>query len=208
MAGKTPIINRVFPWILLFLATIIFLGSLRFLDFEQRDILQDKPKELFSTIWYKAGFYGHVIFGMIPLVLGPFQFMSGLRNSRLGLHRTMGKVYLLCVFISGIAGLVICWFATGGWIPAIGFFFLSAFWLITGYKAYSTIRNKNIIGHETWMIRNYALTFAAVTLRLGLLLSVFGIMEFLDIYRIVAWASWIINLMVAEWIISRKMVRV
>jgi uncharacterized membrane protein len=203
MTSTTPLANRIFPWFLLFLATIIFLSSLRFLNFQPRDILLDKPPEILSTIWYKSGFYGHVIFGMIPLVIGPFQFMTKLRNSRLSLHRMIGKIYLLSVWISGLSGLVICWFATGGWISAIGFFMLSILWLGTGYKAYATINIKDIASHQKWMIRNYALTFAAVTLRLGLLLAVFGIMEFLDIYRIVAWASWILNLLVAEWIISR-----
>lgn len=53
------------------------------------------------------------------------------------------------------------------------------------------------------MIRNYSLTFAAVTLRLWLpALSVAGY-SFNDSYMAVAWLSWVPNLIVAE-IIANK----
>ena len=48
------------------------------------------------------------------------------------------------------------------------------------------------------MVRNYAATFGAVTLRLWLAgLTVAGF-DFLRAYQIVAWLSWIPNLLVAE----------
>ncbi len=70
--------------------------------------------------------------------------------------------------------------------------------------AYRHIRNKNLERHREWMTRNYALTFAGVTLRLWLpLFSGFG-MEFQTAYMIVAWLCWVPNLVVAQWIINRK----
>jgi hypothetical protein len=54
------------------------------------------------------------------------------------------------------------------------------------------------------MIRNYALTFAAVTLRIWLpLLSEVAGIEFVNAYRAVAWLCWIPNLYVAQRIIEQ-----
>ena len=52
------------------------------------------------------------------------------------------------------------------------------------------------------MTRNFALTFAAVTLRLQMPLLAMGFGEEMG-YRIVAWSCWIPNLLVAEWLVRR-----
>ena len=53
------------------------------------------------------------------------------------------------------------------------------------------------------MIRNYALTFAAVTLRLWQTVFQVAGVEFIVGYMIVAWLSWIPNLLIAERMIWR-----
>jgi hypothetical protein len=54
------------------------------------------------------------------------------------------------------------------------------------------------------MIRSYALTFAAVMLRIYLPLSqVYGI-PFEPAYQTIAWLCWVPNLIVAEWLILRQ----
>ncbi len=66
-------------------------------------------------------------------------------------------------------------------------------------------RNGQIKAHRDWMIRNYALTFAAVTLRIWLpLLSEAAGIEFIDAYRTVAWLCWIPNLLIAQRIIKTQ----
>jgi uncharacterized membrane protein len=54
------------------------------------------------------------------------------------------------------------------------------------------------------MMRSYALTFAAVTLRiyLGLGVPIAGI-PFEQVYTFSAWASWVVNLLVVEWLLVR-----
>ena len=50
------------------------------------------------------------------------------------------------------------------------------------------------------MIRNFALTFAAVALRLYLPpVFIFGL-PFATSYAIIAWLCWVPNLLVAEWL--------
>jgi Predicted membrane protein (DUF2306) len=46
-----------------------------------------------------------------------------------------------------------------------GFGILAVLWFLTGLEAYRTMRRGNIKAHRRWMIRNFALTLAAVTLR-------------------------------------------
>lgn len=66
--------------------------------------------------------------------------------------------------------------------------------------AYLTIRKKEINNHQKWMIRSYALTFAAVTLRIWLPLFQYGFgMDFLTAYMIIAWLCWVPNIIWAQW---------
>lgn len=82
----------------------------------------------------------------------------------------------------------------------LGFAALAAAWLITAVLAYAAIRAGNEAAHRAWMIRNFALTYAGVTLRLWInpLMMAFG--EITG-YEIVAWLCWVPNLIVAEAII-------
>src|SRR5690606_24328344 len=91
--------------------------------------------------------------------------------------------------------------AGAGW----GFFLLAILWLFTTVMAWKSAMRRDFVVHERWMIRSFALTFAAVTLRLYLpVVSILGL-EFLPAYRIIAWAAWVPNLIGAEiWIAMRR----
>ncbi len=59
------------------------------------------------------------------------------------------------------------------------------------------------------MVRSLALTFAAVSLRLGLIgFPALGLLSYADGYRVSAWLCWIPNLLVAEWWLRRSARRV
>jgi len=108
--------------------------------------------------------------------------------------------------LSGTAGLGIALFATGGIIPTLGFGGLAILWLYTTVNAYTNVRQKNINAHQRWMIRSYALCFAAVTLRiyLPIFIGAFG-MDFIPAYRIIAWLCWVPNILVAEFLIIKRL---
>ena len=59
------------------------------------------------------------------------------------------------------------------------------------------------------MIRNYSLTFGAVTLRiwLPLFIVLFGIERFELSYAIIAWLAWVPNLIVAELFIRKDLIK-
>jgi hypothetical protein len=113
----------------------------------------------------------------------------------------MGRIYLLAVLVGSIAGLYMAATAFGGLPTRIGFGMLGTLWLTSAAMAYLRIRQGNVRVHRQWMIRNYALTFAAVMLRVWLPLLVALGYKFPQAYATVAWLCWIPNLLVAELII-------
>jgi uncharacterized membrane protein len=195
-----------FPFV--FLAVIIGLYPLiyYFVDMQNNGLLSTKPRELLnSTVWHTA-FYIHITFGGIALLTGWTQFSQKLRNRYLSTHRLVGKIYVTAVFLSSLAGMFIAFFATGGIGNVLGFGILAILWFITVIKAYASILKRDINQHESWMIRNYALTFAAVTLRIWLpLFSDIIFHDFIPAYRIVSWLCWVPNLIIAEIIISKRL---
>jgi hypothetical protein len=52
------------------------------------------------------------------------------------------------------------------------------------------------------MTRNFALTFAAVMLRLYLPIAVAAGADFELAYAIIAWLCWVPNLLVADWLLN------
>ncbi len=147
-----------------------------------------------------AGIYLHVFASAIALILGPFQFLSKFQQTNPVLHRWMGRTYLgIGVLIGGIAGLYMAAYAYGGHVAQLGFATLAVLWLYTGSRAYTAIRSGNVSEHRRWMIRNFSLTLAAVTLRLYLPFSMATGVEFALAYQAIAWLCWIPNLVIAEW---------
>jgi len=174
-----------------------------FLVDRQFGLLGSKDEELLgSTIWNGA-FYTHIVLGGLSLLIGWSQFSSRLRNARLDLHRLVGKIYIISVLLSALAGIYIGFFATGGFVASLGFISLGCIWFLTTLLAYFKVRKGDIDAHEVMMIYSYAACFAAVTLRIWLPLLIMIFNDFVPAYRIVAWLCWIPNLIVAFYLIRR-----
>jgi uncharacterized membrane protein len=162
-----------------------------------------KSEALLSDLIWRITFYSHISFGAIALMTGSLQFFPRLRNQYLHSHKIVGKIYVVSVFLGGIAGFYIALFASIGTVAQLGFSFLAISWLYTNWQAYQSIKRKKINRHQVFMIRNYALTLAAVTLRLYLgFFTTFLAFPFEQAYPIIAWLCWIPNLIVAETIIG------
>lgn len=76
--------------------------------------------------------------------------------------------------------------------------------LYTASHAYGEARARNFVAHRRWKIRNFALTFAAVTLRLYLPAAAALEVPFATAYPAIAWLCWVPNLLVAEWLARRR----
>ena len=167
-------------------------------------LLGSKSEELLADTFWNIGFYGHIVLGGIALLIGWMQFSKKLRQKNLPLHRNVGKAYVIAALISGICGIYIGFFATGGIISAAGFISLGVIWLFTTVSSYLAVKKRDIRKHEIMMIFSYAACFAAVTLRIWLpiLTSITG--EFVSAYRIVAWLCWVPNVIVAFLIVKNR----
>ncbi|MHA7865381.1 DUF2306 domain-containing protein [Flagellimonas marinaquae] len=167
-------------------------------------LLLNKSDEIRVSSLWKVAFYGHISLGGIALLVGWSQFIKKLRSRRLQLHRNLGKVYVVTAILSGLCGLYLGFYATGGWVSSIGFSSLALIWLFTTTRAYIAIKNKDLALHQGMMVYSYAACFAAVTLRIWLpiLIVVFG--EFIVAYKIVAWLCWVPNMIFAFFWVRRK----
>ena len=143
--------------------------------------------------------YGHVFPAALALALGPWQFMPRLRRRRPALHRWTGRAYLgVGVLVGGLFGLCLSPLAQGGPAARVGLGAMALAWLFTGARAWLAIRRGDVAAHRRWMVRNFAITLAAVTLRLELSAALFASLSFEVTYPVVAWLSWLPNLAVAE----------
>ncbi|NOU96744.1 DUF2306 domain-containing protein [Paenibacillus sp. LMG 31456] len=144
--------------------------------------------------------YTHIVTAVLALVIGPFQLFLKPRGTKpLSRHRLLGIVYVGAVTISGLVNLYLSMYATGGWISGLGFLLLDILWVGATWISVFKILEKNTQAHKEWMLRSYALTFAAVTLRIWLpLLIVIYHGSFVQAYQVVAWLCWIPNLLFIE----------
>lgn len=142
----------------------------------------------------------HAVGASVALLLGPTQFLAGWRARSPRAHRVTGYLYLLVgVGAGGIAGALLALHSFGGFVSHLGFGLLACLWLFTGVMALLSAKRRRFEDHQTWMVRNFALTLAAVTLRIYLPAFAASGIPFDQFYPAIAWLCWVPNLIVAEW---------
>jgi hypothetical protein len=157
------------------------------------------PYELRVNLLHNPpAFILHTSFGGLALLLAPWQFVGWLRRSYPAIHRWVGRAYVGCALISGVAAYPVAFGTIAGPIASAGFALMATAWLGTTLIAWRAVRQRRYAVHRRWMIRSFALALAAVTLRVALLVPTLTQLDFLPIYRVTSWASWIVNLLLAE----------
>lgn len=145
----------------------------------------------------------HAVCSSVALLAGPWQFLPALRRRWLRAHRWTGRIYCGAVVAGWLASLPIAAHAQTGRAASSGFLLLGVFWIGTTVAGYRAIRSGEVQTHREWMMRSYALTAAAITLRLYLPVLVISGVPYTTSYPLVAWACWIPNLLFAEWLVRR-----
>jgi uncharacterized membrane protein len=148
--------------------------------------------------------FAHFMGGAIAIVAGAFQLNSRLRTRFIHAHRWLGRSYVLAVVGGGIAAFALALHSFGGLIAQAGFGALAACWIGSTLNAYRHIRQGDLSAHRSWMIRSYALTLAAVTLRLYLPSSQLAAIPMSAAYPAISWLCWVPNLLVAEWFVRSR----
>ena len=147
----------------------------------------------------RLAFLLHIVASPVALAIGAVQFFPRLRAARPVLHRWLGRTYGVAILIGGLGGLAMAPSASGGPVAAWGFGLLAVLWVATTAQAVRLAMARRFIEHRRWMARSYALTFAAVTLRLYLPFFFLGGMDYAQASVWLAWIAWVPNLLLVEW---------
>lgn len=145
----------------------------------------------------------HVASAATALLISPTQFLPKLRTSLGGLHRWVGRTYVVACIVGGVSGFVLALGSLAGPVATAGFGLLATLWVITTVMGWRRATQRRFAEHRKWMIRSFALTFAAVTLRLYLSLLLLTPIGFEDGYRAISFLCWVPNLLVAEFWLRR-----
>jgi uncharacterized membrane protein len=152
----------------------------------------------------------HVLGAALYALLGAFQFSARLRRRHPRWHRRAGRILVGAGLAVAFSGLWMTLFYSG----APGGLLLWAIRLVAGTTmaaaivlGFAAIRRRDIAAHRAWMMRAYALGLGA-----GTQAFTEGIGEALlgtgDLSKAISMGSgWVINAIVAEWLIRRPSIR-
>jgi uncharacterized membrane protein len=142
-------------------------------------------------------------------VLGAFQFSTSFRRRRRGWHRAAGRFLVVCGLVVALSGLWMARFYP--WPPGDGQLLygerLVAGWsmVLCIFMSLIAIGRRDFTSHGAWMMRAYTLALGAGTQVLTYLpWSIFiGGKPGETARAVMMGAGWMINVVVAEWIIRR-----
>ncbi len=164
--------------------------------------LRYKQEYIDIPVW-KAAFYIHVFSSVLALAAGLTQFSDHLLKKYRRLHRIVGWIYVVDILVINFPAAMIMAYYANGLLPSkIAFILLDCLWFWFTLKAVIAARKRDINQHKRFMIRSFALTFSAITLRSWkIILTTIFHPDPLSLYIIDAWMGFVPNLLLAEWLI-------
>lgn len=147
----------------------------------------------------------HILGSGFAMFCGPLQFLGGLRSRYPVAHRWIGRIYNVGIAVGGANAFKMSFAAACHPSGQVGFVVLASLWLVTCALGLVAVLQGDVEAHKHWMTRNYAATYAAVTLRFQLpVLMALGIPQYYAV-AVTGWSSWVPNLLFAEWWITRSL---
>ena len=181
-----------------------------YLSFEPEiGFLTTKTNTVLRKKSFTTAFYVHILSSAWVMAIGIFQFIPLFLKKYPNWHRLLGKIYVFSILIlAAPSGLVLGYYANGGLPAKVGFSLQCVVWLLSTWVAWREIVKQHWQKHVEWMMRSYALTLAAMSLRIGS----FGMVYFfhtkpIETYLTVTWASWVINLILVEILIYNDLAK-
>ncbi len=169
--------------------------------------LMIKQTEVTERPEYLYFFYIHVYTSIFVLLSG---FLAILRRDFgwKNFHRNIGKLYIILILIfAAPSGFYMGIFANGGLFSKISFVILGLLWWFSTFKAYQLARQKKFKEHKQWMWRSFAFTLSAITLRMWKVIIVYLFHPNpMDVYQLIAWLGWIPNILLIEYLITKKQI--
>lgn len=206
MARIIRIVQTIFLTLVFILALLLAGNALSYFNFDPTYSFLKLKQDAIATGWYLPAYYSHVLTGGIILVIGFIQLIPAVREKHKRLHKGLGYFYVLGIlFFSAPGGLVMSFFIDRGiWVQA-SFLLQVTLWFYFTAQAFSKIRQGDITNHQYYMWRSYALTLAAITLRIYIFMTAesYNLAQ-PQAYATIAWLSWVPNWMAAEVCIKMK----
>jgi hypothetical protein len=162
--------------------------------------LSTKTNKVLDNPVFLTGFYVHITSSIWVMAGGVFQFVPALLRNKPLWHRNIGKMYILSILLlAAPSGLILAFYANGGLPSKVGFTMQCIVWWLSTLLAWQEIHNRQWLSHIEWMIRSYAVTLAAMSLRIeSYWLYYFMGTKPIETYLTVTWLSWTGNLLIAE----------
>ena len=108
----------------------------------------------------------HILPAMLFMLLGPLQFVRGLRLRYPQVHRWSGRIFLAASAVVGISGLKLAFGKTiGGLDEKAAIILFGTFFLLSLAKALWHALRREFAQHREWMIRGYAIGLAVAAIR-------------------------------------------
>jgi len=199
-------IKRIFIFLIILFGAALSIHTLTYLNFNSQYGFLKLKQEAILTGWYLPAYYSHILIGGIVLIAGFFQFNEGIRIGFPRVHRSIGYIYIFGIlFLAAPGGMVMAFFINRGPIVLVSFVLQCTLWIYFTSMGFRKVLDRRIEEHEKWIMRSYALTLAAITLRLYIFAASYWIdLSNATAYGFFAWLSWVPNLMVAEVLIYKK----
>lgn len=167
--------------------------------------LQAPPDVILANRFSHPFLWLHVGGGVTALVTAPLQFLKQLRERFPKVHRITGRVYVAACAVAAPAGFMLAVGSMAGPKAGVGFAISAVLWSIFTFLGVRAAVQRRFDDHRAWMIRSYAITSTAITLRLMLPFSVVLMkLPFVPAYQVIAWVSWMTNLAIAELLLRRR----
>jgi len=193
--------EKALRYFALFWIVFLCLGTFyQYADLKHTSQFLGYKQAAIKTGFYLPAFYAHIFGSSVILLAGFFQFSKKVYNNR-PLHKALGKLYVFGVlFFAAPGAYIMTLFINRGTGVFISFFIQNTLWIVFTASAWVLVKNGRIDEHIRMMHRSYGLAFAAVTLRFYIwMFTVFGNgVNFANNYVIIAFLSWVPNLILVE----------
>lgn len=173
-------------------------------DPQATDFLSRKTelrRELNIPVWLNV-MYVHIIFACVAMVAGAGNFASSILRKHRTLHRVIGYLYIVSVFIVCLTSGYMAPYSTGGKINSIAFNLINIIWLFATIAALVQIKRKQVNKHRIWMVRSYVFCFTNMFIHTStfVLSDLFGL-PYATGYTIGVYGTIVLNFALAELVI-------
>jgi hypothetical protein len=196
----------VFFWLpVSFFSLLLIRNTIPYFSFSKDFSFIEERAVLFLKPVYVYSFYIHIFAGMFCIGSALLQFSSYVLKKRRSIHVWSGRIYVMVVLLLGApTGLYMSFFAKGSFAERGLFMFMALSWFFFTLRGFTSILNKQVLSHNIWMIRSYAMALTAITFRVYYIVLYLNDVPLTMNYEVSLWMSVIGNLMIAEYLIYRK----